>query len=54
MYVMQLITKLLLIILIVMSFGLLVYSHIEFMRTIREADKAIEEADKVIDDGDDL
>lgn len=37
-----------------MSFGLLVYSHIEFMRTIREADKAIEEADKVIDDGDDL
>ena len=53
MYVMQLITEILLIILCVMSFGLLIYSHIEFMKTVREADKAIEEADRVLDDGDD-
>lgn len=33
-----------------MSFGLLVHSHIELMKTVREADEAIEEADKVIDD----
>lgn len=50
MYFMQLITEILLIILIVMSFGSLVHSHIELMKTVREADKAIEEADKVLDD----
>lgn len=40
----------LLIILIIMSFGLLIYSHIEYMKAIKEVDKAIEEADKVLDD----
>ena len=44
------ITEILLIVLCVMSFGLLIYSHIEYMKTIREVDKAIEEADKVIND----
>lgn len=40
----------LLIILIIMSFGLLIYSHIEYMKAIKEVDKAIEEADKVIEE----
>lgn len=44
------IIELLLIILIVMSFGLLVYSHIGLMKAIKEADEAIREADKVIND----
>ena len=44
------ITEILLIILVVMSFGLLIYSHIEYMKTVREVDNAIEEADKVLED----
>lgn len=44
------ITEILLVILCVMSFGLLIHSHIEFMKAVKEADKAIEEADKVIND----
>ena len=37
------ITEILLIILIIMSFGLLIYSHIELMRTFREVDKGIDD-----------
>lgn len=37
------ITEILLIILVVMSFSLLVYSHIELMKTVREADKVIDD-----------
>ena len=37
------ITEILLIILIAMSFGLLIYSHIELMRTFREVDKVIDD-----------
>ena len=35
------ITKILLIILIVMSFGLLIYSHFELMKAFREVDKVV-------------
>lgn len=37
------ITEILLIILIMMSFGLLIYSHIELMKTFREVDKVIDD-----------
>ena len=37
------ITELLLIILIVMSFGLLIYSHFELIKTFREVDKVIDD-----------
>ena len=37
------ITELLLIILIVMSFSLLIYSHIGLMKTFREVDEVIED-----------
>lgn len=40
---MKMITEILLIIVIVMSFGLLVYSHIELMKAYREADKVIDD-----------
>ena len=37
------ITEILLIILIAMSFGLLFYSHFELMKTFREVDKVIDD-----------
>lgn len=44
----------LLYILIIMTLGFLIYSYIEYIKIVKEIDKAIEEADKVIDDGDNL
>lgn len=37
------ITEMLLIILVIMSFGLLIYSHIELMKTFREVDEVIDD-----------
>lgn len=37
------ITEMLLIILVIMSFGLLIYSHIELMKTFREVDNVIDD-----------
>ena len=37
------ITEILLIILIIMSFGLLIYSHIELMKTFREIDREMKD-----------
>lgn len=35
---------------IIISLGLLIYSHIDYLKISKEIDKALEEADKVIDD----
>lgn len=35
---------------IIMSLGLLIYSYIDYLKIVKEIDKAIEEADKVIND----
>ncbi len=35
---------------IIMTLGFLIYSYIEYLKIVREIDKAIEEADEVIDD----
>lgn len=40
----------LLYILIIMTLGFLIYSYIEYIKIVKEIDKAIEEADKVFDD----
>lgn len=40
----------LLYILIIMTLGFLIYSYIEYIKIVKEIDKAIEEADKVLDD----
>ena len=37
------ITEILLIILVIMSFGLLIYSHIELMKAFREVDNVIDD-----------
>ena len=37
------ITEILLVILVIMSFGLLIYSHIELTKTFREVDKVIDD-----------
>lgn len=33
-----------------MTLGFLIYSYIDYLRIVKEIDKAIEEADKVLDD----
>lgn len=35
---------------IIISLGLLIYSHIDYLKISKEIDKALEEADKVIND----
>lgn len=37
-------------ILIIMTLGFLIYSYIEYIKIVKEIDKAIEEADKVLGD----
>lgn len=42
---MVMVIVMLLVILIVMSFGLLAYSHIELMKTVKEVDRVINDDD---------
>ena len=37
-------------VLIIMTLGFLIYSYIDYLKIVKEIDKAIEEADKVLDD----